>query len=94
MSEIDQTADRLREKCQFAYGKIKVSPVDLLDVLDELRTTQRAARTLGRTLDRWGNAIIEATGSQDLVDETGDGDWELIEERLAQLRSLNAGDQS
>lgn len=51
----------------------------------EVARLRESGRTLGRTIDRWGALIIAATGSQDITDATGDGDWGIIEERLAEV---------
>jgi hypothetical protein len=67
-------------------GSLIVAAVNALpELLDRLEAAERSARTLGRTIDRWGQLIIKATDSQDIADETGDGDWEVIEERLAAM---------
>ena len=41
----------------------------------------------GRTIDRWGKLIIEATGSEDITTPDGDGDWEVVEHRLSEVRA-------
>jgi hypothetical protein len=62
------------------------SPTVVLALLDELERTKRGAQTLGRIIERHGRAIVEATGAHDLINEDGDGDWEVVFERLAELR--------
>lgn len=51
----------------------------------ELWRLREDVRSYGRTIDRWGQLIIDATDSRSLVGDTGDGDWGVIEERLAAL---------
>lgn len=47
-------------------------------------------RAYGRTIDRWGSLIIAATHSEDITTPDGDGDWEVIESRLAEVPALLA----
>ena len=47
-------------------------------------------RSYGRTIDIWGRLIIAATHSEDITTPDGDGDWQVIEERLAEVPALLA----
>lgn len=48
---------------------------------------KRVAVWAGKVIDRTHLQVIEITQSHDLIDADGDGDWELVWERLAELPS-------
>lgn len=52
----------------------------------ELEKQKRGGRTLGKTIDRTLKWVIEASNSEDLIGDDGDGDWEIVWDRLFQLR--------
>lgn len=62
----------------------------LLDAAAERDRLAEAVRAYGRTIDRWGLLIIAATHSEDITTPDGDGDWEVIESRLAEVPALLA----
>ena len=62
----------------------------LLDDADERDRLAECVRAYGRTIDRWGLLIIAATHSEDITTPDGDGDWEVIESRLAEVPALLA----
>ena len=69
------------------------NPAVMLALLDAAAERDRLAecvRAYGRTIDRWGLLIIAATHSEDITTPDGDGDWEVIESRLAEVPALLA----
>ena len=60
---------------------------DLADAEAERDSLTEGVRAYGRTIDRWGKLIIEATGSEDITTPDGDGDWEVVEHRLSEVRA-------
>ena len=60
---------------------------DLADAEAEQDSLTEGVRAYGRTIDRWGKLIIEATGSEDITTPDGDGDWEVVEHRLSEVRA-------
>lgn len=75
----DTTTDPVTE----ARELLPAPPRLLAALCDETEKARRAAQTLGGILDRLGPLIVAATDSQDLVNTDLDGDWGVIEERLA-----------
>ena len=63
---------------------------DLLAAAAERDALAESVRAYGRTIDRWGLLIIAATHSEDITTPDGDGDWEVIESRLAEVPALLA----
>ena len=45
-----------------------------------------ACETLGKIVHDQAEMALDASGRHDLIDETGDGDWELVWGELAELR--------
>ena len=62
----------------------------LLDAAAERDRLREMVRSFGRTIDRWGKLIIAATASEDITTPDGDGDWQVIEERLAEVPALKS----
>jgi len=60
----------------------------LREVTDERDRLKRGGAELGKSLVFWMNLAVEVSGSQDCIDEDGDGDWELVAERLAAMAPL------
>lgn len=64
--------------------------VNLLAEVDRLTgerdVLKRGGAQLGRIIDRHVEWVLDATDMHDAIDEDGDGDWELIWEKLAALR--------
>lgn len=54
-------------------------------VIDERDMLKRGGRELGRQIERYLTWVLDATGMHHLIDEDGDGDWELVWERLAEM---------
>lgn len=52
----------------------------------ELEKQKRGGRTIGKAIDRTLKWVIEASNSEDLIGDDGDGDWAIVWERLFQLR--------
>lgn len=52
----------------------------------ELEKQKRGGRTIGKAIDRTLKWVIEASNSEDLINDDGDGDWEIVWDRLFQLR--------
>lgn len=52
----------------------------------ELEKQKRGGRTIGKAIDRTLKWVIEASNSEDLIGDDGDGDWEIVWDRLFQLR--------
>jgi len=46
---------------------------------------ERGGRELGRQIERYLTWVLDATGMHHLIDEDGDGDWELVWDRLREL---------
>ena len=63
---------------------------DLLAAAAERDALAESVHAYGRTIDRWGLLIIAATHSEDITTPDGDGDWEVIESRLAEVPALLA----
>ena len=47
---------------------------------------KRGGEQLGKIIDRQGRDVIELTDSQDIIGEDGDGDWEVVWERLHDMK--------
>lgn len=56
------------------------------ELIAEVERVRRAAKTLGKSLVDSLTDVKNATASDDLIGEDGDGDWMLVFERLAELR--------
>lgn len=52
----------------------------------ELAKLKRGAKTLGEMHTKTLKWVIEASNSEDLIGDDGDGDWEIVWDRLFQLR--------
>ena len=48
---------------------------------------RRGGAHLGRAFDRQCRELVELTDSRDVIGEDGDGDWEIVWERLYALRA-------
>lgn len=56
------------------------------ELIAEVERLQGAAKTLGKIIEDTLTDVKNATNSQDLIGEDGDGDWMAVFERLAELR--------
>jgi hypothetical protein len=57
------------------------------ELVAEVVKLRRAGKTLGKVIDDSLTDVVNATDSHDLIGEDGDGDWMLVFERLAELRT-------
>ena len=78
-----------REAFELLASAVNALPA-LLDAAAERDALAESVRAYGRTIDRWGLLIIAATHSEDITTPDGDGDWEVIESRLAEVPALLA----
>ena len=69
------------------------SPWTPLRTDDEWDRRKEAAKLAGKALDRWLDQIIPATHSEDIIDEDGDGDFEVVEERLVTMGRMLTREQ-
>lgn len=52
-------------------------------LVTEVEHLRDAAQTLGRIIHRHNRDILDITGLHHLIDETGDGPWDVVWETLA-----------
>ena len=52
---------------------------------DERDRLKRGGAALGKSLDFWMRLAQQVTGSDDVIQDDGDGDWGVVAERLAAL---------
>ena len=78
-----------REAFELLASAVNALPA-LLDAAAERDALAESVRAYGRTIDRWGLLIIADTHSEDITTPDGDGDWEVIESRLAEVPALLA----
>ena len=81
--------DALGGNAEIIVAAVNALPA-LLDAAAERDALAESVRAYGRTIDRWGLLIIAATHSEDITTPDGDGDWEVIESRLAEVPALLA----
>ena len=53
---------------------------------DELAKATRAAKTLGEVIDRQCREVLDVTGLHHLINEDGDGAWDVVWMRLHEMR--------
>ncbi|MGW4124749.1 hypothetical protein [Nocardia sp. NPDC004711] len=70
------------EAAMSALGAVWTSRRQLQEQVAQFR---RACKTLGGVVERQCRAALDATGLHDIIDETGDGDWQVVWERVAEL---------
>lgn len=58
----------------------------IAELESELEKQKHGGRTLGKAIDRTLKWVVEASNSEDLIGDDGDGDWEIVWDRLFQLR--------
>lgn len=63
------------------------------EVTDERDRLKRGGAELGKSLVFWMELAKDVTGSEDLIEEDGDGDWGGVAERLASLRHALSSEQ-
>lgn len=86
MSAIDnarKAATKLRENEQVQEAGLAPT-VDT--ILTELDRAADAIHLLGRIIEQWGTDIVRIASAEDLLTEDGDGDWELVWDRLEAVR--------
>lgn len=54
------------------------------DLVTELQHVREGAQTLGRIIHRMQRVVLDITGLHSLIDETGDGPWDVVWEALAE----------
>ena len=69
-----------------ARAVIAVADDEMAALRDELALCKRGGKTLGEILDRSLRDVLYASGMHHVIDETGDGDWALVWERLLELK--------
>ena len=69
-----------------ARAVIAVADDEMAALRDELALCKRGGKTLGEILDRSLRDVLDASGMHHVIDETGDGDWALVWERLLELK--------
>lgn len=70
------------------------NPETVTRLCEELGKLRRGGATLGRIVDHYAEILVAATGSRDVIGEDMDGDWEIVEERLANLGRRAASAES
>jgi hypothetical protein len=63
-------------------------------VIDERDMLKRGGAELGRQIDHYLTWVLDATGMHHLIDEDGDGDWELVWEQLAEMGRARAASET
>lgn len=66
-------------------GYFGVTALEIGEFADRADALERGGRELGRQIQRYLTWVLDATGMHHLIDEDGDGDWELVWERLAEM---------
>ena len=54
------------------------------ELIAEIERVRAAAQTLGRIIERHNRDVLDITGLHHLIDETGDGPWDVVWETLAE----------
>lgn len=83
--ELRAEVDELRLRHQDAEALARKRGHELEALSREAERLQRGGAELGRIMERHGRWLVDATHSQDVIGEDGDGDWAVVWERLAQL---------
>lgn len=92
MSDFETLAERIRAE---AAQAARPAQIDRLEAIaDEVARLKRACEDLGNSLMVWMNLAVDATGSHDLIEDDGDGDWGAVADRMAELatRDLTPAD--
>src|SRR5688572_9278389 len=64
-----------------------ILPEEFSDLLDRVESLQRSCQLLGRIIERDGKNLVELTNSQDIIEEDGDGDWEVVWQRAHEMKA-------
>ena len=65
---------------------IAAAPADVAYLLAELRKATRAAQTLGQVIEKQCRDVLDVTGLHHLINEDGDGHWDVVWMRLFEMR--------
>lgn len=72
--------------------------LDMCALLEQVGTERnrlkRGAVHLGESLKFWMDLAVEVTGSQDCVEDDGDGDWGAVAERLAAMKPVTRPEEA
>jgi hypothetical protein len=80
------TVEDLREQLDRLGAAFSAKQAEVARLIEERDRLQRGGAELGRQIERYLTWVLDATAMHDLIDEEGDGDWQLVWERLAELR--------
>ena len=58
---------------------------------DELAKAKRAAKTLGEVIEKQCQDVLDVTGLHHLINEDGDGHWDVVWMRLFEMREELVG---
>ena len=58
----------------------------IAELREELAKYKRGAKTLGETIEKQCQMVLDASGRHDLIAEDGDGDWGAVWDHLSALR--------
>lgn len=86
-------ADRIRSQAAISarpgqYEELEAIAVEVEALEGERDAARESARILGQTLHEINMQLVEVTGSEDCIDESGDGDWEAVYERLQEMTGV------
>ena len=79
------TQDEAGEATHKAVEQIVAARTQALEA--EVDRLKRGGKTLGKSLDYWMRLAQKVTGSDDVIEDDGDGDWGVVAERLTALGS-------
>ena len=82
-AEKDALVERIRAEAGIASRSGQHDRLN--QIADEVARLQRGAQELGKSLVVWMELAVAATGSEDLIEEDGDGDWGAVADRMAEL---------
>ncbi|WP_280474804.1 hypothetical protein [Nocardia asiatica] len=58
---------------------------NLADLFDHIETLQRGGELLAHALKTYNQIALDVTGLHDVINENGDGDWQVVWENVADL---------
>jgi hypothetical protein len=79
----DNLATRIRSEAAIADRPGQMERLE--QIAAEVERLQRGARELGKSLVFWLDLAVKATGSEDCIEDDGDGDYDVVAERLAAM---------
>lgn len=78
--------DQFAEDIEYAAPVIERILAEHTQALEaDVERLKRGGKTLGKSLDYWMRLAQQVTGSDDVIQDDGDGDWGVVAERLAAL---------